>query len=140
MRTACYTGQNFDRPIKIDTCPCDASDYQCAYGFVSTDHWNGDRCIRNQSLAPDYDPWAIPETCVPGQFYNRTKGYFKIPQDECVGGQAKLFEPDQVTFHLSYTSFLLCSPRMLHQMLLLQKHQCHADDSRDVCVGRYLAR
>ena len=42
------------------------------------------------------DPFAVPETCKPGQFYNRTKGYFKIPDDECVGGRAKMYEPDEV--------------------------------------------
>lgn len=43
-----------------------------------------------------YDPYKVPSTCKPGQFYNRTKGYRKISGDMCVGGFDSHYLPDQV--------------------------------------------
>ena len=95
-RANCYTGVNFDRPVRVEICPCDAVDYQCDYGFIrqTKPQWPSYTCIRNKTL--EYDPYLVPKTCAPGKFYNRTKGYFKIPDDDCVGGRAKMFEPDEV--------------------------------------------
>lgn len=96
-RANCYTGLDFDRPVKVEVCPCDANDYQCDFGFTrqSRPQWPTFDCIRNKTIK-SYDPWKVPETCAPGKFYNRTKGYFKIPDDQCIGGRAKLYEPSEV--------------------------------------------
>lgn len=96
----CYTGVTFDRPIRTEICPCDASDYECDIGFVSTSSSlsEPERCIRDKTLN-QFDPWKVPKDCKPGQFYNRTKGYVKISDDECVGGENRFFEPEQVIFN-----------------------------------------
>lgn len=109
----CYTGVNFDRPVKIEICPCDAADYQCDFGFIrqSKPQWPSYTCIRNKTLE-GYDPYAVPATCSPGKFYNRTKGYFKIPDDECVGGRNKVFEPTEIPCPMEELSeFLLVAQR-----------------------------
>ncbi|KAJ8687024.1 hypothetical protein QAD02_022818 [Eretmocerus hayati] len=111
QRANCYTGLNYDRPVKVEICPCDAADYQCDYGFMDTGAASTNRCIRNKTL-DNFDPWAVPEICPPGTFYNRTKGYFKIPDDECVDGQSRLFEPDQIPCPMNEpASFLLAAQR-----------------------------
>lgn len=49
-------------------------------------------CVRNKSI--NYDPYEIPETCKPGGFYNRTKGYRKIAGNACEDGFASHYLPD----------------------------------------------
>lgn len=44
----------------------------------------------------NFDPYEIPKTCKPGQFYNRTKGYRKISGDSCVDGFEKHYLPDKI--------------------------------------------
>ncbi|XP_046665505.1 sortilin-related receptor-like isoform X3 [Homalodisca vitripennis] len=86
----CYNGKDYDRPIKMEVCPCDAEDFECDFGF---DRAVGmAQCIRNKKTL--YNPYAVPEWCQPGQFYNRTKGYLKIEGDACVGGRDRHFLPD----------------------------------------------
>lgn len=51
-------------------------------------------CIRNKSI--DYDPYEVPKSCKPGQFYNRTKGYRRISGDVCVAGFEKHYLPDVI--------------------------------------------
>lgn len=105
----CYTGVDYDRPIKTEICPCDFNDYQCDFGFVR--EGNPYHCIRDKSVT-FYDPYAIPNTCEPGAFYNRTKGYIKINDDECVGGLARNFEPDEIPCPMKEKSeFLLVAQR-----------------------------
>lgn len=95
-RANCYTGTNYDRPVKLDICQCDAKDYECDRGFFkSTLPYH---CIRYKPS--EFDPYAIPESCKPGSFYNRTKGYRKIEDDDCSGGLARNYEPDEVIMHL----------------------------------------
>lgn len=50
------------------------------------------QCVRNKTL--NYDPYSVPLTCVPGGYYNRTKGYRKIPGDMCLAGNDKNYLPD----------------------------------------------
>ncbi|XP_024940142.1 sortilin-related receptor isoform X2 [Cephus cinctus] len=108
-RVNCYINANYDRPIILNPCLCDANDYQCDTGFVRTG--NPYHCIRNKSMT-HYDPYAVPSTCKPGQFYNRTKGYFKIPDDECFGGLEKNFEPDEIPCPMEeIPEFLLVAQR-----------------------------
>ncbi|KAL0117855.1 hypothetical protein PUN28_008920 [Cardiocondyla obscurior] len=108
-RSNCYQGVNYDRPVRLETCQCDANDYQCDYGFVRDG--NPYHCIRNKSIA-DYDPYAVPPTCQSGKFYNRTKGYVKISDDDCTGGFARNFEPDEIPCPMDERSeFLLVAQR-----------------------------
>lgn len=51
-------------------------------------------CIRNKSTT--YDPYELPKSCKPGQFYNRTKGYRKISGDVCENGFEKQYLPDVI--------------------------------------------
>ncbi|XP_067011986.2 sortilin-related receptor isoform X2 [Anabrus simplex] len=86
----CFNGRNYDRPIRIEKCECFAEDFECDYGFV---RYPGTRhCIRNKTSSSN--PYDVPTTCKPGQFYNRTKGYMKLPDDPCEGGNELLFLPD----------------------------------------------
>lgn len=89
----CYTGVNYNRSVQLETCLCDINDYQCDFGFVRTG--TPYHCIRDKNLQK-FDPYAIPNTCAPGKFYNRTKGYRKITDDQCEGGFSRKFEPDEV--------------------------------------------
>ncbi|KAL6422754.1 hypothetical protein ACFW04_010753 [Cataglyphis niger] len=108
-RTNCYQGVNYDRPMRLKICQCDANDYQCDYGFTRVG--NPYHCIRNK-LITDYDPYAVPSTCQPGEFYNRTKGYVKLADDECSGGLARNFEPDEIPCPMDETpEFLLVAQR-----------------------------
>ncbi|KAG5337450.1 SORL protein, partial [Acromyrmex charruanus] len=93
LRSNCYQGVNYDRPVRLETCQCDANDYQCAYGFIPSG--NPYHCVHNKTM-PDYDPYAVPTSCQPSMFYNRTKGYIKISDDDCTGGLAKNYEPDEI--------------------------------------------
>lgn len=109
MRTNCYTGLNYTRPVRTEICPCDASDYQCVYGFTRSG--SPYQCIRDKAVA-DYDPYAVPSICKSGEFYNRTKGYAKISDDECRGGLARNFEPDEIPCPMNERhEFLLVAQR-----------------------------
>lgn len=108
----CYTGTTYDRPVRMEICPCDASDYQCAYGFTRVGNPSSlYHCVRNKSIA-DYDPYVMPNPCKPGDTYNRTKGYVKISDDDCTGGFAMYFEPDEIPCPMEEKSeFLLIAQR-----------------------------
>ncbi|XP_044750079.1 sortilin-related receptor-like [Coccinella septempunctata] len=88
----CYNGLDYDAPISMEPCNCDILDYECDFGFVRTSKHG--HCIRNKTVL--IDPYKVPEKCVPGQFYNRTKGYRKIQGDMCKAGFEKHYLPDQV--------------------------------------------
>ncbi|KAK4886327.1 hypothetical protein RN001_002598 [Aquatica leii] len=88
----CYVGVNFDRPISFQSCDCDALDFECDFGFLRTG--KPFHCIRNKTTIEN--PYEIPTTCRPGQFYNRTKGYRKISGDSCVAGFEKQYMPDMI--------------------------------------------
>ncbi|XP_054265258.1 sortilin-related receptor-like isoform X2 [Macrosteles quadrilineatus] len=88
----CFNGRDYDRPIKKEICPCDLEDFECDFGFERAVGMS--QCIRNKSIASN--PYAVPDWCKPGQFYNRTKGYLKIQGDVCVGGHDRQYLPDNV--------------------------------------------
>ncbi|KAK6642297.1 hypothetical protein RUM44_014020 [Polyplax serrata] len=88
----CYNGRDYVRPIKMEICECDIEDFECDFGFersITLQH-----CIRNKTL--NYNPYEVPLTCRPGAFYNRTKGYRKIPGDACVDGNSRKYLPDML--------------------------------------------
>ena len=37
------------------------------------------------------EDWFIPDSCSPGQTYDRSMGYLKIEGDKCAGGEESLF-------------------------------------------------
>ncbi|KAL1138530.1 hypothetical protein AAG570_008593 [Ranatra chinensis] len=86
----CYNGKDYDSPITMETCLCDIEDFECDFGFLR--HSSMPECIRNKSSI--IDPYDIPDTCKPGSFYNRTKGYRKIDADACVDGYERNYLPD----------------------------------------------
>ncbi|KAF7992430.1 hypothetical protein HCN44_001755 [Aphidius gifuensis] len=105
----CYTGIDYDRPVKFETCLCDYDDYECDFGFIK--NGNPSHCVRD-TLNNNYDPYEIPKSCLPGDFYNRTKGYRKIVDDECSAGRYKKFEPDEIPCPITEPSeFLLVAQR-----------------------------
>lgn len=85
----CYNGVNYDRPVAVENCPCDRDDFECDFGFLVDDESR--TCIRDKD--DTVDPYAIPSTCRPGGFYNRTKGYRIIPGDTCEGGRDYQYNP-----------------------------------------------
>lgn len=85
----CYNGQNYDRPISVENCPCNREDFECDYGYK--DNMGTQLCTVDSSF--NFDPHAVPLSCKPGEFYNRTKGYRKIPGDTCEGGRDYMFLP-----------------------------------------------
>ncbi|KAF8767497.1 Sortilin-related receptor-like protein [Argiope bruennichi] len=89
--TSCYNGQNYKRLIKIENCPCDREDYECDFGFKEDPSTN--KCIQDDES--EGDPNKILTTCVSGGYYNRTKGYRKVPGDTCTDGNDFLYEPER---------------------------------------------
>lgn len=88
--TNCYNGLNYDAPVKLEPCICDSEDFECDFGFVRSGRPS--HCIKNKSMS--FDPYAVPKSCQPGSFYNRTKGYRKIDDDVCYSGFSYLYLPD----------------------------------------------
>lgn len=85
----CYSGVNYDRPVSVKNCPCDRDDFECDFGFFVDSQ--SQKCIKDKD--DTIDPYAIPSTCKPGGFYNRTKGYRIIPGNTCEGGRDYQYNP-----------------------------------------------
>lgn len=90
-RTKCYNGLNFDEPVKIQLCSCTLEDFMCDDGFFEGKHPH--TCIRNKTLTKN--PYDVPRNCTPYTFFQRTKGYKKIPGDSCEGGPRE-YLPDNI--------------------------------------------
>jgi sortilin-related receptor len=107
---SCYNGVGYQRPIRQEICQCTAWDFECDYGFSRLNRNAG--CIRNKTMAR-FDPYAIPTTCKPGAFYDRTKGYRKIEADACIDGFATQFLPQKIAcpFEKTTSEFLVIAQR-----------------------------
>ncbi|XP_045625309.2 sortilin-related receptor isoform X2 [Procambarus clarkii] len=104
----CFNGINYDRPILVENCPCDREDFECDFGFA--DNMTSHECIKDKE--DRVDPYAVPNTCKPGHFYNRTKGYRRIPGDTCEGGREYQYEPSITACPVTEVQeFLLVSAR-----------------------------
>ncbi|XP_076310963.1 sortilin-related receptor-like isoform X2 [Tachypleus tridentatus] len=104
----CYNGRDYERPVREEECPCSREDYECDFGFKEDDIIH--MCVRD----PDSEgnPYAIPDTCSPGNFYNRTKGYRKVSGDMCKGGSDYRYDPELISCpDRSETEFLLFAQR-----------------------------
>lgn len=105
----CHNGRDYVRPVRQEICTCSSWDYECDAGFSRSSPHSG--CIRDRALT-NFDPFAIPGYCKPGQFYNRTKGYRKIEGDECVDGFSTLYQPQQIPCPFKSTGeFLVVAQR-----------------------------
>ncbi|XP_026477586.1 sortilin-related receptor-like [Ctenocephalides felis] len=69
-RANCYNGKDYSRPVNKEVCECGAHDFECSPGFTRSSQ--PFHCIKKPELSED--PFAVPATCRPGQFYKRTKG------------------------------------------------------------------
>ncbi|XP_053670657.1 sortilin-related receptor-like [Anopheles nili] len=90
----CHNGIGYERPIRQEVCECNTWDFECDYGFVRSGQKRS-FCVRNKTML-DYDPYAVPKTCKPGTYYNRTRGYRKIEGDICIDGFSSRFLPQSV--------------------------------------------
>ncbi|GLH07501.1 Vitellogenin receptor [Gryllus bimaculatus] len=90
----CYNGKDYVRPVKMEVCECYAEDFECDLGFFR--HPGQGHCIRGygDTVISPGSPYQPPKWCQPGKFFNRTKGYRKLMDDPCVGGNETLFLPD----------------------------------------------
>ncbi|CAG0913244.1 unnamed protein product [Notodromas monacha] len=104
-RTKCYNGLSYTRPNRTEVCLCERSDHECDFGFrvapggsqgLQDSLWSAP-CLEDISdPANRVNVYKIPDNCPPGSFYNRTRGYRKIPGDVCEGGMGRLYEPERV--------------------------------------------
>jgi len=88
----CFNPEEYERQTFVTNCPCQASDFQCDYGYerkntkvsVSGGTAFGEgECVPMQNPPPHSDPAKRPsEKCA----IRKTKGYRRIPGDTCVGG------------------------------------------------------
>uniref|UniRef100_A0A1B0DIT9 Sortilin n=2 Tax=Phlebotomus papatasi TaxID=29031 RepID=A0A1B0DIT9_PHLPP len=105
----CHNGIDYQRPTRTVVCPCNGWDFECDFGFSRVNY--NSPCIRNKTLT-SYDPYKIPPTCKPGQFYNRTKGYRKIDGDVCIDGYSSQYLPQEIACPMEETpSFLIVAQR-----------------------------
>ncbi|RZF43163.1 hypothetical protein LSTR_LSTR017407, partial [Laodelphax striatellus] len=91
MDDECIGGEEDFLPDLIPCPYAEVEDFECDFGFERKD--NLPICVRNKKVLPAYyDP---PATCREGDFFNRTRGYRKIMDDECIGGEED-FLPDLI--------------------------------------------
>ncbi|XP_066145381.1 sortilin-related receptor-like [Euwallacea fornicatus] len=90
----CLNGQDYTRVVSKKPCDCDVLDFECDFGFKKVLN-KVPRCVQDKIFI-SYDPFKAPESCKPGEFYMRTKGYRKIPGDQCVQGFGQHYLPDNV--------------------------------------------
>ncbi|KAG4075464.1 hypothetical protein HA402_015117 [Bradysia odoriphaga] len=88
----CYNGKDYQRQMRTEVCSCNSWDFECDFGFSRLN--SKSPCIRNKTQTT-YDPYKVPDTCKPGDFYNRTKGYRLIEGDVCVDGFQSQYLPQE---------------------------------------------
>ncbi|GAB6018639.1 hypothetical protein CHUAL_000319 [Chamberlinius hualienensis] len=120
----CYNGEDYERVISVENCPCQRSDFECDIGFKeeSPDFLQG-LCIRDPSS--NYDPYTIPQSCKPNDFYNRTRGYRRIPGDTCHGGLEDRYESERIScpIHLEEEFILYAQRESINRIPLVTDSQ-----------------
>ncbi|MCL4122654.1 UNVERIFIED_CONTAM: hypothetical protein GTU68_028010, partial [Idotea baltica] len=105
----CFNGLDYDQPVSSLNCPCTRHDYECHFAFhlnTSTNKCDAGDTHNLVGLT------TVPMSCTKGEFYNRTKGYRKVPGDTCVGGEDYKFEAELTPCPLEEEKeFLLVSNR-----------------------------
>lgn len=86
----CKVPRNFTVRTTIASCPCTRTDFMCDFGFARKSLDQDCSLIPGEDLNKD---GIIPTNCPEGSFYNRTRGYRKIPGDSCKGGYEADFGP-----------------------------------------------
>ncbi|XP_049769267.1 sortilin-related receptor-like [Schistocerca cancellata] len=104
----CYSGRDYVRMVQMEPCGCERDDFVCDVGFFQ--HETSLDCIRNKTVE---SPYEIPDTCKPGAFYSRTKGYIHIPGDACEGGNEQRYLPES----------LPCPVRELREFLIVAQRE-----------------
>uniref|UniRef100_A0A182RW24 Sortilin-related receptor n=1 Tax=Anopheles funestus TaxID=62324 RepID=A0A182RW24_ANOFN len=106
----CHNGLGYERPIRQEVCECNSWDFECDYGFVRSGQKRS-FCVRNKTMT-HFDPYAVPKSCKPGAYYNRTRGYRKIEGDVCVDGFASQFLPQAIPCPMEQSDeFLIIAQR-----------------------------
>ena len=109
INSNCRNGLRYSRKISVENCECARSDYICDFGFRKDHAWT-ESCVKDPVF--NHDPYAVPDDCKPGRFYNRTRGYIKIRGDTCADGRARVYEPERVLCPVKEEKeFLLVSQR-----------------------------
>jgi len=75
------TLEELDRYTQVQSCPCVIEDYECDYCYRRSDDQK--TCVVDY-ICGDFEPNTIPVPC--NGFWQKTKGYRKIPGNKCSGG------------------------------------------------------
>ncbi|ODM93787.1 Sortilin-related receptor [Orchesella cincta] len=105
----CYNGQGYIRPVTNKTCACSRIDFECDFGFI--EDFKTKDCVKDNS---ETSPGVKSEWCKPSdKFYNKTKGYRKIPGDVCEEGDwVSKFLPETIPCEVKEElEFLLVAKR-----------------------------
>jgi len=89
----CFNSQKYERAENYEHCPCQASDFECDYGYERARTngtipgmmvYGGGECVKMTNLPPHEDPSKHIDgaKC----YVRQTKGYRRVPGDTCVGG------------------------------------------------------
>lgn len=106
----CFNGRDYDRPMRTEKCKCSSWDFECDVGFSRQN--SKSPCVRNRTLSADKDVYRVPDTCRPGQFFRRTKGYRLIEGDVCEEGWYDSYAPQLVPCPMNISSdFLIVAQR-----------------------------
>ncbi|XP_038610031.1 sortilin-related receptor isoform X2 [Tachyglossus aculeatus] len=80
----CFNGEDFDRPVVLSNCSCTREDYECDFGFKTSEDLLWEGCVPDPEFAGQ--PYSPPVPCPVGSTYRKTRGYRKISGDTCHGG------------------------------------------------------
>lgn len=110
----CYNGLSFTRSTVVETCPCGHHDYQCDFGYVRADHSSSSDCVLDEKFKEEMGDVQLPADCPPGSRYTFSRGYSKLTGDQCEGGLASQYEPQEraCPLHLNHpATFMLIAQR-----------------------------
>ncbi|CAL8091762.1 unnamed protein product [Orchesella dallaii] len=105
----CYNGQEYVRPVTNKTCACSRIDFECDFGYIEDSKTK--ECVKDNS---ESSPGVKAEWCKPSdQFYNKTRGYRKVPGDVCEEGDwVSKFLPETIACEVKEElEFLLVAKR-----------------------------
>jgi hypothetical protein len=92
----CFNGRDYEREISTEICPCSIMDYECDFGFLEVDNPNNNPNVTGcvYDTESGVNVLAIPNPCLAGTYYNRTRGYRRVVGDMCEGGLANVYDPE----------------------------------------------
>lgn len=82
----CFNGEDYEKKVIVDFCPCSEEDWECDYGFYRKMDTKECHPI-SAEFEHKMNNFTEPENCT--DFYEVPSGYRKIPGDFCVGGVEK---------------------------------------------------